>query len=283
MLRQRRVFILALVSFSFYTTGASGEESHTLVRADGAQVPVRVFAVAVNSCRGIAVISPGAGGTEKGLSYIAKALSRDRWLSVVVGHKESGPSALRGDMQGMDLKGGLLKLTTDRSAYEARWMDIGAALDWARPQCGKHFSVLIGHSMGAATVMLEAGARNELNLTGKDRFDAYVAMSPQGPGPVFPKDAWSKISKPVLMLTGTRDKALEGAWTTRTVPYDDMPAGCKWLGVIDGATHMNFAGNGFSRKTEALTIHAAQTFLNSLAAGSCASLADEGGIAFKHK
>lgn len=160
MSSHRRVFALALVSFSLYTTGASGEESHTLVRADGAQVPVRVFGVAVNSCRGIAVISPGAGGTEKGLSYIAKALSRDGWLSVVVGHKESGPSALRGDMQGMDLKGGLMKLTTDRSAYEARWMDIGAALDWARPQCGKHFSVLIGHSMGAATVMLEAGARN---------------------------------------------------------------------------------------------------------------------------
>jgi dienelactone hydrolase len=279
----RCVLALALVSFSLFATVASGEESQTLVRADGAQVPVRVFAVAANSCQGIAVISPGAGGTEKGLSYIAKALSRDGWLSVVVGHRESGPSALRGDMQGMNLKGALLKLTTDRLAYEARWMDIGAALDWARPRCGKHFSALIGHSMGAATVMLEAGAGNKLNLIGKDRFDAYVAMSPQGPGSIFPDGAWSKINKPVLMLTGTRDDALEGGWATRTVPYDDMPAGCKWLGVIDGATHMNFAGSGFSRKTEALTIHATQTFLNALAAGSCAMLADEDGIALKHK
>jgi dienelactone hydrolase len=280
---RRRVLALALVSFGLYTACASGEESQTLVRADGAQVSVRVFAVPVASCQGIAVISPGAGGTEKGLSYIAKALSRGGWLSVVVGHKESGPSVLRADMQGLDLKGALLKLTTDRSAYEARWMDIGAALDWARPRCDQHFSALIGHSMGAATVMLEAGAGNKLNLTGKDRFDAYVAMSPQGPGSIFPDGAWSKIGKPVLMLTGTRDDALEGAWTTRTVPYDDMPAGCKWLGVIDGATHMNFAGSGFSRKTEARTIHATQTFLNALAAGRCASLADEDGIAFKHK
>jgi dienelactone hydrolase len=280
---QRRVLALALVSFSFFGTTASAEESQTLVRADGAQVPLRVFAVPANSCQGIAVISPGAGGTEKGLSYIAKALSRDGWLSVVVGHRESGPSVLRGDMQGTDLKGALLKMTTDRSAYEARWMDIGAALDWAHPRCDKHFSALIGHSMGAATAMLEAGAGNKLNLTGQDRFDAYVAMSPQGPGSVFPDGAWSKIRKPVLMLTGTRDNALEGAWTTRTVPYDDMPAGCKWLGVIDGATHMNFAGNGFSRNTETLAIHATQVFLNSLAAGSCGSLADEGGIVFKHK
>ena len=132
--------------------------------------------------------------------------------------------------------------------------------------------------------MLEAGAGNELKLAGQDRFDAYVALSPQGPGSIFPKDAWSKITKPMLMLTGTGDKALEGGWMTRTVPYDDMPAGsCKWLGVIDGATHMNFAGSGFSRKTEALTIHAAQTFLDSLAAGSCATLAAEDGITFKHK
>ncbi len=163
-------------------------------------------------------------------------------------------------------------------------MDIGAALDWARPRCDKHFSALIGHSMGAATVMLEAGAGNKLNLTGKDRFDAYVAMSPQGPGSIFPKDAWSKISKPVLMLTGTATRRWKEAWATRTVPYDDMPAGsCKWLGVIDGATHMNFGGRGFSRKTEALTIDAMQTFLNSLAAGSCATLVAEQGIAFKHK
>jgi dienelactone hydrolase len=189
---RHRVLALALVSFGLYATVASGEESQTLVRADGAQVPVRVFGVPAASCQGIAVISPGAGGTEKGLSYLAKALSRGGWLSVVVGHKESGPSVLRADMHGLDLKGALLRLTTNRSAYEARWMDIGAALDWARPRCDKHFSALIGHSMGAATVMLEAGASNKLNLAGKDRFDAYVAMSPQGPGSRFPNGAGAR-------------------------------------------------------------------------------------------
>jgi predicted dienelactone hydrolase len=280
---RRRALVLALASFSFFAAAAGGAENLMLVRADGAQVPVRVYGVAAASCKGVAVISPGAGGTEQGLAYIAKALSGDGWLSVVAGHKESGPSVLRADMQGADLKAALLKMTTDRSAYEARWMDIAAALDWARPRCDRHFAALVGHSMGAATVMLEAGAGNKLNLAGKDRFDAYVALSPQGPGSIFPEDAWSKITKPVLMLTGTGDKALEGAWTTRTVPYDVMPAGCKWLGVIDGATHMNFAGSGFSHKTEKLTIHAAQTFLDALAAGKCGTLADEEGISFKHK
>jgi hypothetical protein len=36
-----------------------------------------------------------------------------------------------------------------------------------------------------------------------------------------------------------------GDYKSRTIPYDNMPAGCKWLGVIDDDTHMNFAGVEF--------------------------------------
>lgn len=54
---------LALIGFCVCVAAAGAEQSQALVRADGAQVPVRVYAVAANSCRGIAVISPGAGGT----------------------------------------------------------------------------------------------------------------------------------------------------------------------------------------------------------------------------
>lgn len=273
--------VLALLML--YAVAAGGAESPTLVRADGAQVPVRVYGSAGDACRGIALISPGAGGTEKGLGYIAEALAKDGWLGVVIGHRESGPAALRADLQGMGLSDALLKMTTDRAAYQARMMDIAAVLDWARPRCGGKFAALIGHSMGAATVMLEAGATNKLKVAGSDRFDAYVALSPQGPGSIFPDDAWRNIVKPVLMLTGTRDDALEGGWSSRTIPYDVMPAGCKWLGVIDGATHMNLGGKGYSHKTEALALGAIRTFLDGRAAGRCATLADAPGIAFKHK
>jgi dienelactone hydrolase len=280
---RRLVLGLALVSFGLGSAAAGGAESLTLARADGAQVPVRVYGVTADACRGIALISPGAGGSENGLSYIAEALAKDGWLGVVMGHRESGPDVLRADMHGFDLRGALFKMTTDRAAYQARMMDMDAALAWARSRCGGKFAALIGHSMGAATVMLEAGAANKLKVSGKDRFDAYVALSPQGPGSIFPADAWSRINKPVLMLTGTRDDALEGAWKTRTLPYDDMPAGCKWLGVIDGATHMNLGGRRLSGNTQALTIHATETFLDGLAAGKCATLAQQDGIMFKHK
>lgn len=277
----RRVLALAL---SFFAVDAGAQQSEALVRADGKSVPAVVYGVDKGACRGIAVISHGAGGSEEGMAYLAKALSNDDWLSVVVRHQESGSAVLREDIRRAGIKGGLLEMVTDRSAYEARAMDIGAALEWAQPRCSGTFRALLGHSMGAAATMLEAGAQNKLGIAaGKDRFDAYVAMSPQGPGSVFPEAAWLPVAKPMLMLTGTRDDALEGTPGSRLIAYEAMPAGCKWLGVIDGATHMNFAGRGRSGKTEALVVAATRVFLDGLASGRCDPLPAGEGIAYKHK
>jgi hypothetical protein len=41
------------------------------------------------------------------------------------------------------------------------------------------------------------------------------------------------------------------------------------LGVIDGASHLNFAGNGLSRKTELLTNQTIAAFLQGVRAGDC--------------
>jgi hypothetical protein len=48
-----------------------------------------------------------------------------------------------------------------------------------------------------------------------------------------------------------------------------MKSGCKWLGVIDGAAHMNFAGRGISKKTEKLTSQVIREFLTGVQAGDC--------------
>ena len=68
----------------------------------------------------------------------------------------------------------------------------------------------------------------------------------------------------------TCDTELGGAsWETRTEPFRNMPPGCKWLGVIDGASHLNFAGTGMSRKTQTLTVQTISAFLDGLRAGDC--------------
>jgi predicted dienelactone hydrolase len=252
-------------------------------RPDGAHTPLRVYARGGSGCAPLAVISPGAGGSEDGYKYLAEALRGDGWRAIVMGHKESGAAVLGRDVRQSGIKGGLLDLTTNPAAYNARLTDIAAALQWASGTCQAPFTVLLGHSMGAATVMIEAGAQDKLGVTGLDRFAAYVALSPEGPGSIFPENAWSGIRKPLLILTGTRDRALEGGWQSRTVPFDSLPAGCKWLGVIDGATHMNFAGIGFAGKTEKLTLLEVKAFLDGVRDGKCGAPPPAEGITVKQK
>jgi predicted dienelactone hydrolase len=276
------VVIALLATFTVGT--AMGQELVAAPRQDGAQTPLRVYAPNVPGCPPLALISPGAGGSEDGYKYLAEGLREDGWRAVVMGHQESGMGALRSDLrEAGGIKSGLTELVNDPAAYNGRLMDIAAALKWAPGTCNAPFVALLGHSMGARTVMVEAGAKNTLGVKGLDRFDAYVALSPDGPGPMFPKHAWSGVRKPVLMLTGTGDKSLDGDWKTRTIPYDDLPAGCKWLGVIDGATHMNFAGGGFAGSTERLTLVETKAFLDGLRTGKCGAPVQAEAISVKSK
>jgi predicted dienelactone hydrolase len=276
----------AVIAFLWVAVAGPGwaQESASFPRQDGKMVPARAYRSAADSCRGIAIISPGAGGSERGYAYLGKGMAAQGYLAVVVGHQESGLRALRQHMRGRGLSGGLSRLITDPQAYEGRFMDIAAARQWARARCPASESVLLGHSMGAATVMIEAGARNKLGVRGSDDFDVYVALSPQGVGTIFPPGAWHGISKPVLVITGTRDEELGGlSWKTRTEPYDDMSPGCKWLAVVDGATHMEFAGNGTSPEPGTLALQTIQAFLTGVRHHDCAAPPSERGIEMKAK
>jgi hypothetical protein len=53
--------------------------------------------------------------------------------------------------------------------------------------------------------------------------------------------------------------------------------------VIDGATHLNFAGVGFSGTTEKLSLLEIKAFLNSLRDGKCGSPVMADGITVKWK
>ena len=254
-------------------------------RPDGEQTPLRVYAPSAPGCAPLALISPGAGGSENGYTYLAEGLRDDGWRAIVMGHKESGRAAPRSDVrQAGGINKGVRELVADPDAYSAREMDIKAALDWASSTCKAPYRALLGHSMGARTVMVEAGAKNKLGVVGLHRFHAYVAISPDGPDSMFPEHAWSEIGKPMLILTGTRDKSMAtGSYESRTIPYEDMPPRCKWLGVIDGATHMNFAGIGFAGSTEKLTLLETKAFLDGLRGGKCGAPVQAEGIRVESK
>lgn len=249
--------------------GAWAAESISLIRQDRTVVRGMVYRPA-SLCLGIAMVSPGAGGNEKGYDYLGKALSSMGYLSVVIGHPESSRREVRKHSWDKGLKAGLELLITEPQAYQGRYQDIDVYRRWAQSRCTGTESLLVGHSMGAATVMMQAGASNLMGMTAAAPFNVYIALSPQGSGILFPANAWSGINQPVLMLTGTRDDELDSSgWQSRTEPFRNMTGGCKWLGVIDGATHLNFAGTGLSRKTEALTTQTLRAFLDGLHRGDC--------------
>jgi len=270
------VLIAALLTLPLFA-----QERAAAPRPDGAETPMLVYApsaVRPGQCAPLALISHGAGGSEDGYSYLAEALSGRGFTAIVMGHRESGLGALGAEIHGEGFSHGVRALVADPNAEQARLLDVSAALKWADARCRAPFRVLLGHSMGAETVMLEAGARNMIDVAsppaGQDRFDAYVALSPEGPGLVFPAHAWRSIRKPMLVLTGTRDQSLTGAPQTRQIPWHDLPADaprrCHWLAVIDRAIHMNFAGNGIGAdRVESLVTQTIAGFLTGVRAGNC--------------
>jgi predicted dienelactone hydrolase len=280
----RWLFSAAILAFTFIPY-SHAQDLVKARRPDGAETPLRIYAPksGMNNCTLLAVISPGAGGTENGYFYLGKGLSEHGWLAIVMGHKESGPAALAADMLKSGIHDGTLKMVTDHALERDRILDIGAALSWANMHCNHPYKVLLGHSMGSGTVMFEAGAKNKLDVQGQDRFDAYVAISPSGTGSIFPEGAWAGIRKPLYVLTGTNDKGLEGTWQWRASPYDNLPPGCKWLGVVDGATHINFAGMGFSEKTKELTLKSVNSFLDDARNGKCDAVPNYAGMSLKNK
>ena len=247
-------------------------------------MPVLAYPPHSASCRGVALVSPGAGGSENGYAYLGAGMSGLGYLTVVMGHRESGRQALHNQIEANGLREGLAELITEPDAYKGRWLDISAAKSWAQSQCSGKESILLGHSMGAATAMMEAGAQNNLGLYGAKSFDVYIALSPQGVGSIFPNNAWSMIQRPVLTITGTKDTELGGAsWEKRTEPFANMQPGCKWLAVIDNASHMNFAGRGFARKTEMLTMDVINAYLEGVHRGDCKAPEQKNGLKVQFK
>jgi len=298
-----RVFLLALwlvvllgtatVIRGIPAAAPTAPQQINVPRSDGHETPLRVYPAAGNvpGCAPLAIISHGAGGSEKGLSYLAESLSQLGYTAAVMGHRESGLAALRADMLADGLRPGVQALVADPKAEEARLLDVGAALKWADGQCKVPFRVLMGHSMGAVTVMLEAGAKNIIGVApsaaGLDRFDAYVALSPEGPGIIFSERAWHGIHKPLLVLTGTRDQSLKGGPEARQIPWHDLPgtaSKCQWMGVVDGATHMNFAGNGMgAERVTPLVTQTVAEFLSGVRASACTMPAAKDGMTLQIK
>jgi dienelactone hydrolase len=223
------------------TASLAKAQNLTLPRGDGAITPVKLYGPG-SGCPRTMIFSHGLGGSDDGAAGFADHMAGQGWRIIVMGHAESGRGALRGALMSGDVRGQLKEKASDPALHRARMLDLEAAVTLALRDCRPPQLVLAGHSMGAATTMIEAGATARFGRMGANRFDAYVALSPQGNGYMFAAGAWSKVAKPVLMITGTRDEGADGDWRTRLSAFEGLPPGRKRLAIIPGATHLQLSG-----------------------------------------
>lgn len=100
-----------------------------------------------------------------------------------------------------------------------------------------------GHSFGANTAQLVGGAKTS-ELGGEKtyadpRVRAVMMLSGQGPGEMLTEKSWKDFTKPLLVMTGSRDGPTRtgqpAEW--RKKPYELSPPGDKFLVWVEGLDH----------------------------------------------
>ena len=158
----------------------------------------------------------------------------------------------------------------------------GYSADASRP-------VVAGHSHGAFTAALIAGAQSDLHAGGlapnnpygmtaiaDPRFAAAILLSPQGadtPWGGLSPTSWNGIRIPLLVVTGTLDDELGLAgWQGRLDPFGE--SGVAGAAVVyRDATHADIGGNTSIPGMTASIVGLADRFLDGFLGGDAAALA----------
>jgi pimeloyl-ACP methyl ester carboxylesterase len=239
-------FVLVFLAASCTKPGlAQAQTQRTLLRADGQSTQIADYTPSRSAtCPTTMVLSHGFGGSSAALPSLARRMAAQGWRVIVMNHTESGRDVMRAAFQSGSGLAGVDAAARDRSKHAARFLDLDAAYAEAVRACRPPMLMLGGHSMGSQTTMMEAGAVPLIGRMGSNRFDAYIALSPQGIGTTYGSGAWRSVGKPVLMITGTNDRVVGADYTQRLTAFDGLPAGRKRLAVIAGAGHLQIGGVG---------------------------------------
>jgi serine/threonine protein kinase/predicted dienelactone hydrolase len=218
------------------------------------EIPIRVYyPQQLSGSLPAIVFSPGDGGTRDSYEYLGRAWANAGYIVIVPTHIGGDDSALpKKGLRSASDPGSAVDVQQQRTADVRFILSSIKGIEHEEHELHGHIDkkrlAVAGHSMGAATALMLAGATAEV-ANGKpqtfrdDRVRAALAMSPQGSGAEgFNDRSWDQLRLPVMTMSGTRDRGVGGQppqW--RLQPFQHMPTGDKYQVTVDGADHLAFA------------------------------------------
>ena len=213
--------------------------------------------------RPLVLFSHGLGGTREGGAVWGEAWAAAGFVVLHLQHAGSDLAALRGVASSFTDKSALRSVGSATQLL-ARLRDVGFALDevgrhqasnrgrWGSVRAGR--AGLCGHSFGAMTTLGMAGQRYP-NFDGinEPRLASFIALSPSPPPSGNATQAFERMTRPLLSVTGTLDGDVAGTGATperRAAVFASLPSskpsgvppGNKAHLVLQDADHMTFAG-----------------------------------------
>ncbi len=255
-------------------------------------VPVRLYLPAdapVVQPLPLVVFSHGIGGSRRGYSYLGRHWASQGYASLHLQHVGSDRAVWMGNPLALP---GRLQAAAQDSEATARVGDLSFALDQllAGPLAGRIDArriVAAGHSYGANTTLLAAGAQVErdgrtLNLRDVRIQAAIVISAPPFYGEGTPDKVLGGIRVPSLHITATEDVIRVPGYFSpaadRVAVFDAMGGPAKTLAVFEGGSHSVFtdrAGTGgalLNPQVKAATQALSTAFLGSVFSGDSAAL-----------
>jgi len=229
----------------------------------GRRVPIKIHVPQQQGKWPVVVFSHGGGGNWNANFAQASHLASHGYAVLCLEHVGSNTERMKEGLRFMD---NVKAMTRGSSEVLGRPKDVSFALDvaeeWnrAHPEFKGRLDLervgVIGHSFGAYTTLVVCGARPALDwLTppvspgkglGPDLSDprvaAGVALSPQGPGePFFLDTSYASIKRPLLGITGSRDKQQGAPPEHRRRFFDLLAPGGKIFIWLANADHLGFS------------------------------------------
>jgi predicted dienelactone hydrolase len=238
----------------------------------GRRVPIKVHVPQQQGKCPVVVFSHGGGGNWNANYAQANHLASHGYAVLCLEHVGSNTERMRDGLRFME---NVKAMTRQSSEVLGRPKDVSFAIDLAEEWNRTHPLLkgrldiehvgVMGHSFGAYTTLVVCGARPALDWLrppvppgkglGPDLSDprvaAGVALSPQGPGePFFLETSYASVNRPLLGITGSRDKQQGAPPEHRRRFFELLPPGGKIFIWLANADHLGFSdSNGSGQRS----------------------------------